>query len=219
MRRRTITLVVVGLVLALFVLPAAANEFLGEDDDVDEIDRPYLTYDYDEPSHVVFYGIEDRAVAPGEDEDPLLDCRIPDGVELAVTVDDDGVISYEIVPGEPDPDADPDAAPFELPEECIPVLIEGPNGQVNHGQFVSNMVHDLKEDYDKDVNGPFGQWVKLFAHDKEIGKGDLKVKANTDGDLSTTDADDLEAAGDESKPDKPDKGNKGNKENRGKKNG
>lgn len=218
MRRRTITLVVVGLVLALFVLPAAANEFLGEEDVIADEPVPYLTYDYDVDSHVVFYGIEDGE----EPADPRLDCRIPDDVELTVTVDEDGEISYEIVPGEPDPDADPDAVPFALPEECIPVLIEGPNGQVNHGQFVSNMVHDLKEDYDKDAHGPFGQWVKLFAHDTEIGKGDLKVKANTDGDLSTADADDLETAGDESKPDKPDKpnnGNKGNKENKGKKNG
>ena len=46
-----------------------------------------------------------------------------------------------------------------LSEDCIPVDIEGPNGQVNHGTFVSNMVHDLKDGYSKDM-GPFGQWVK-----------------------------------------------------------
>ena len=108
-----------------------------------------------------------------------------------------------------DPLADdaPDDAPedFTLAENCMAVLIEGPNGQVNHGTFVSSMVHALKVDYDKDTHGPFGQRVKEFAHDKKIGKGDLQVKVENgdDGDEGG-----LEAAS-ETRPDKPEKSNNG----------
>ena len=145
MRRRTITLVVVGLVLALFVLPAAAQALLGSEpeaaDTIAVPEVPYLSYDYYEDSHVVFYGIDDEEPAD-------LDCEIPDDAELEVVFDDEGEITEVNVtnPGETDPT-------FKVSEDCIPVLIEGPNGQVNHGQFVSNMVHDLKDGYDKEL-GP-----------------------------------------------------------------
>ena len=170
MRRRTITVVVVGLVMALFVLPAAAQTLFEDAMEPDKAveDALYeLDYGYDADSHVVLYGLFER---PAEGEEPV-EC-LPDDSELIIEVDPDtGEITVE----------------GELPEGCMPVNIEGPNGQVNHGQFVSNMVHALKAEYDKDMYGPFGQWVKQFAHDDEIGKGDLKVKADSDGD------DDLES--------------------------
>ncbi len=187
MRRRTITLVVVGLVLALFVLPAAAQALIGDEPETAEVtvdqEVPYLTYGYDEDSHVVFYGI-------GADESADLDCEIPDDATLEVVFGDEGEITEVKVtdPGAADPQ-------FELSADCIPVLIEGPNGQVNHGQFVSTMVHELKKSYDKEAFGPFGQFLKDIKHDGDIGKGDLKVKANEElgsTEPTTLDADDVE---------------------------
>jgi hypothetical protein len=195
MRRRTITLVVVGLVMALFVLPAAAQSMFEDamlEEEPVEQEYPYLSYGYDEESHSVFYGV----VEEPEGEDPDLDCTFPPGA--VVTIDEDtGAVSYVV--GDDDP--------VDVPEDCRTVDIEGPNGQVNHGQFVSNMVRALKADYyavddAKEMYGPFGQWVKQFAHDNEIGKDDLKVKADPDGDddlepleLEAADADDDDEPG------------------------
>ena len=158
MRRRTITLVIVGLVLALFVLPAAAQAVLEDvsvtaDTTVEEV--PYLTYGYDEGSHTVYMGLEDDEASV-----PQLDCSIPAGA--VVEIASDGTVTYTV----------PGAAPVELPAGCMSVPIEGPNGQLNFVQFVSHMVHALKvgsdgEGYDKE-NGPFGQWVKQFTHDDEM---------------------------------------------------
>ncbi|MFW2339292.1 MAG: hypothetical protein ACN4GK_04520 [Acidimicrobiia bacterium] len=212
MRRRTITLVVVGLVMALFVLPAAAQTLFEDamlEEEPVEQEYPYLSYGYDEESHSVFYGV----VEESDGDDPDLDCAIPEGA--VVEIDDDGLVSYTVEGEEP----------VDLPEDCHTVDIEGPNGQVNHGQFVSNMVHALKAEYyaaddAKEMYGPFGQWVKQFAHDKEIGKDDLKVKADPDGD------DDLEPleleAADADDDDEPGKGKDKNKDKgngKGKKNG
>ena len=174
MRRRTITLVVVGLVLALFVLPAAAQAWLGDEPvvEAEEVVPPVITgdsWDYYTGPHVVMY------TYPVPDDLPP-DCSLAEGV---IPLVEDGELVY-----------DGDQLVFvnsegvvvvidDLDAACRAVLIEGPNGQVNHGQFVSNMVHDLKSAYDKE-DGPFGQWVQKFAHDDQIGKGPLKVKANED---------------------------------------
>ena len=188
MRRRTITLVVVGLVMALFVLPAAAQiafETEPEPEEAVEEAMYELEFFYDEDAHVVHYGFVGD---PESGEEPL-DCSVPEGVVVEVD-EETGEITYVVGDGED---------PF-LPEEgCEAVNIEGPNGQVNHGQFVSNMVHALKAEYDRDMYGPFGQWVKEFAHDTEIGKGDLKVKAGDDDleplELEAADADDDDEPG------------------------
>ena len=169
MRRRTITLVVVGLVLALFVLPAAAQALIG---DADETVEPVIegeAWDYYTEPHVVIYGYP----AP-EGEEP--ECELDGGVIPKVV---DGELVYDEFDQLVFVDEDGDDIAQLVDEDCRAVLIEGPNGQVNHGQFVSNMVHDLKDVYDK-ADGPFGQWVKQFAHDDQIGKGPLKVKANED---------------------------------------
>lgn len=188
MRRRTITLVVVGLVMALFVLPAAAQAVLDSEPEPEEAveDAMYeLEFFYDKDSHIVHFGFVGEP-EPGEE---LLDCSVPEGVVVEVD-EDTGEVTYVVDEGED---------PFLPPEGCEAVNIEGPNGQVNHGQFVSNMVHALKAEYDKDTYGPFGQWVKQFAHDEEIGKGDTKVKAGDDDleplELEAADADDDDEPG------------------------
>ena len=186
MRRRTITLVVVGLVMALFVLPAAADELFGpEAEEVVEDEYPNLSLWYDEGSHNVFYSLVDE---PEEADDPL-DCTVPDGITVVVD-EESGEITYE---------GDFDGEAYDLPDDCYVVNIEGPNGQVNHGQFVSNMVRALKADYyaaddAKEMYGPFGQWVKQFAHDKEIGKdnGDDDLEPL---ELEAADADDDDGPG------------------------
>jgi hypothetical protein len=196
MRRRLITLVVAGLVMALFVVPAAASEFLGDteaaDDGLvaDEEPTYFLHYDYDPDAMVLLFGIDE------EDADEPLDCVLPDGV-TAVVDEDTGEITYEVEGG----------GEFVLPEGCTAVSVEGPNGQVNHGQIVSSTVHALKDGYDKDMYGPFGQFVKDVAGDDELGKGDQQVKPDKDDDGEALE---LEAADDgESKPDKPAKPDKG----------
>ncbi len=189
MRRRTITLVVMGLVMALFVLPAAADVMLSDEEPADV--EYELDYEYDDINRLVFYRIFD----PADGEAP--DCEIPEDVTVVVDPDTREV-SYEN-----------DGEPFELPDGCRVVDIEGPNGQVNHGTFVSNMVHDLKAEYDKDMYGPFGQWVKQFAHDKEIGKDDLKVFAEGD-DVDGDDDDGDDAASTSTLDNKPDKSEKSN---------
>ncbi len=203
MRRRTITLVVVGLVMALFVLPAAANAMLGDTPAEDDLE---LDYGYDEVNHQVFYRIFDASEEPDPDAG---DCFLAEG--WSVEEDPDGGFIYLDENGD-------EVADFALNDGCIPVDIEGPNGQVNHGTFVSSMVHELKEEYDKDTMGPFGQWVKEFAHDDKIGKGDLKVYADGD-DVDGDDIDDGDDAASTSSFDKSEKPEKSEKSNNGKGNG
>ena len=188
MRRRTITLVIVGLVLALFVLPAAANEILGDDPEatVAEEDVAPVSFGYDEVNHVVFYNVSDG-------EDPPVDCT----EEAVAVIDSEGDITG-------------------APEGCDALLIEGPNGQVNHGQFVSSMVHLFKDGYEKSEHGPFGQFLKDIKHDKEIGKGLLQVKPDKDGDLDPLEAAELDDEGDEGEKDKSDKSNKRSDKSKGK---
>ena len=176
MRRRTITQVVVGLVLALFVLPAAAEIALTDEEP--EPEYPYASYGYYEDDHVVTYGI---AVEPIDDE-VLVDCSELEGITFIVEED----------PATGDVTVTPSG---DLPDGCSAVSIEGPNGQVNHGQFVSSMVHAYKEDYDKETNGPFGQFLKDIKHDKEIGKGDLQVKPDNGDDLEPLEAAELDDEG------------------------
>lgn len=81
---------------------------------------------------------------------------------------------------------------------CLDVA--GPNGQVNHGTFMSSFVHWLKSDAGQqalgDYSGPRGQLVKQAAKN-DFGKGQWKkdkgIIGPTDGattDLETTDTQD-----------------------------
>ena len=206
MRRRTITLVIVGLVLALFVLPAAAEIALT--DDTAEVEAELVTT-YDPATHVAFFGI----VTPSDEvPPPEVDCVVEaDWLgDNTVEVDDDGNIVFRNLAGDVIAIED-----WPAPDGCTPVLIEGPNGQVNHGQYVSNMVHAVKEVYMKEY-GPFGQFLKDIKHDKEIGKGLLQVKPDKNGDLDLLEAAELDDEGDDGEKDKSDKSNKRSDKSKGK---
>ena len=72
-----------------------------------------------------------------------------------------------------------------LPEDCYDVSVAGPNGQTNHGSFVSAFVHSLKDSsFARDTHGPKGQFVR------EIAGSDLGKNGDTDGaELEPLDAD------------------------------
>jgi hypothetical protein len=175
MRRRTITLVVVGLALALFVVPAAASAL------IEDTEAEYeLVTEYDAEAHVALYGIFEVE----EDPDPESPCTFEDGwlpEGGSAELDDDGEVVFV--------DENGDELTVTVPPDCTPVLIEGPNGQVNHGQWVSNMVHAVKAAHVKDDHGPFGQWVKGLAQfdgvENEKADGDdgaLKIAELDDDD-------------------------------------
>ena len=204
MRRRTITLVIVGLVLALFVLPAAAETLLAEDTEAEEVEYELAT-EYDPGSHVAFYGIFE--VDDDPDPEAPLPCVFEDGWiqdgEFA-ELDDDGNLVFL--------DSDGEEVDVLIPDDCTPVLIEGPNGQVNHGQYVSNMIHAVKGEHDKGMHGPFGQWVKGLAH----FDGVENFKPDKGDDLEPLEAAELNDEGDEGEKDKSDKSNKRSDKSKGK---
>jgi len=174
MRRRTITLVVVGLVLALFVLPAAAKALVLADEPVvvDDEAEPVYTIDptYDPDSMYLLFGfIED------DGDDPC------EGVAVVPDPADPGEVTFTV-----------DGAEGELPADCVAVDVAGPNDQANHGQVQSSFVEALKGIHNKDIHGPFGQFVKTVAG-SDFGKEDpdgigtldistLDIDADDDGD-------------------------------------
>lgn len=88
-------------------------------------------------------------------------------------------------PTEPAPDGLTETSEeTTLPTACLDV--SGPNGQVNHGTFVSAFVHWLKSDaaaeYLGEYDGPRGKFVKQAAKN-DFGKGMGKDKVKSpDGD-------------------------------------
>ena len=151
--------------LSLLALPFPATA--GEGEGSDPADDPPLVYQYDSFVHVLIYGFDETS-----DPDPPLNCDLPEGV--TVEIDFDGVITLT---GPPAP-----AEPFVLPPECKTLNVEGPNGQVNHGTFVSAFVHELKagfEGFGGDM--PFGRYVRQFAKSDFDG-------SNADGDLTSTES-------------------------------
>lgn len=94
---------------------------------------------------------------------------------------------------EPATDPQPvDGAPVPL-SECLSV--EGPNGQVNHGTFMSALVHWLKSDGAMEAlakagfEGPKGQAVKKAAQ-CDFGKGFAGVDVSCLDESTVTTADD-----------------------------
>ena len=87
------------------------------------------------------------------DPAPSLDCELLEGVTVEIDPDDLVIVSGGA-----------------LPEGCSALNVEGPNGQVNHGSFVSAAVHALKEGFEGDV--PFGRYVTQFAK-TDLADGDL----------------------------------------------
>ena len=88
------------------------------------------------------------------EEDPLPECEPVDG-DVGTGTFFGPVVSVDEAP-------------------CIPLKVEGPNGQVNHGTMVSSFVHWLKNGMNElpdDLQDmPKGQLIKELAHD-DFGKG------------------------------------------------
>ena len=179
-----VTLLIVGLTVASFVVPAAAQELFIVDEPAPEPEAEYvIDYHYDPEAMVMFFGLVEE-----DAEEP--DCT-PESGDYQVSIDPEtGDVVFE--------------GDFELPEGCVAIPVAGPNGQVNHGQIVSHTVHALKDIHDKSTHGPFGQFVKEVAGDKELGKGDRKVKPHDD-DGDDGDEDDLDDGMKPEKREKPDK--------------
>jgi len=157
MRKNVRTIVVLIGVLSLLSLPlvAIADESI-ESGDPGSVpaDEPLVGYVYDSMFHVLVYGFNDPAPA-----DPL-DCTPIDPVTFEI--DDEGQVT--VIGG-------------DLPAGCSALSVEGPNGQVNHGTFVSALAHAIRSGFDDDT--PFGHYLREFAK-SDLGKGDDHVKG-TDG--------------------------------------
>lgn len=73
----------------------------------------------------------------------------------------------------------------EVPEGCRVVDVVGPSGKVTHGSVVSAFVHSLKEDYDKELYGPKGQWIREVAWSSH---GKWWADSDGEGSVESTDA-------------------------------
>ena len=144
---------VVISVMSLMVLPLVAAADEGEDPATTgsvQGSETLIEYVYHTVLKVLVFGFDDpEAVEP-------IDCELPEGA--AIEIGEDGQI--EVIGG-------------ELPEGCSAVSIEGPAGQVNHGTFMSSLVHAIRATFDGD--SPFGHYVRSFAR-SGLGKGDDQVK-------------------------------------------
>lgn len=175
-RRR---IVVLGVLLAMAIVPTAAlaSDHLEDDVDTESEDRHpdvIVGFDYDELAHLLVF-----ALNAAEAEDPV-DCTAPEDVVLERAEDPEtGDLEVTVVEGD-----------WEVPDGCAFVDVEGPNGQVNHGQVVSSFVHALKALDLSHLDVPFGQLVRQIAG-SDLGQGDQKVRV---GDV---DEDDDEADDDE----------------------
>jgi len=157
-------------VLSLLAVPltAVADEGVGDDGTEEESSAPtddsQLIHFYEDFFHLFIFGFQDPDADPADEP---LDCTLLGDVDNPpVTVDAEGLVTI---------------ADGALPEGCTALNVEGPNGQVNHGSFVSAAVHAMKaafEDFDGDL--PFGQYIRQFAQG-EFGKGEDQVKVS-DGD-------------------------------------
>ena len=171
MQKKLSTAVVAMSVMVAGALPAFAEEH-----------EPVKVYD--EEQHILMFAVD------GE-------CMLDAEMDIEFAVDDDGAISFEVVADEETEE------PLVIDEEatdpmegCYPFSVEGPNGQVNHGTFVSNLMHALKE------MGIKGSDKKEFkAALKDYGKGDMQVKVK--------DVDDEASDSVTVKPAKAEKTNKG----------
>jgi len=153
MRGKKRAIVVLIGVLSLLALPmAAVAEESGESGELGSAwdGETLVEYVYDTLLHVLVYGFNDpEALEP-------LDCTLPE--DVTVEIDDEGQIV--VIGG-------------ELPEGCSVLNVEGPNGQVNHGTFMSALVHAVRATFDGDT--PFGHFIRGFAK-SDLGKGDDHVK-------------------------------------------
>jgi len=162
-KRFAATIGVVGALLTSSIALGASSE-----------PNSLLTEGYDADNHKLVWGVADHPEAEGTTA--TLDCRIEgtftyefdDAGKVVTLTGDGGPAMYQPV----DETADP-VAYGETGEECILTVtdVEGPNGQVNHGQIVSSFVHALKE---AGIRGA-GCYVRFIAH-SSYGKGDQQVQ-------------------------------------------
>lgn len=118
-----------------------------------------ITQGYDAEEMALIFGIsayDDEAVTP-----PKGDCDFEDDIEYSLDdpADDSSVTPVIVESNTWNPDC-----------ELNSVSVKGPNDQVNHGTFMSSMVHALKE---LGWNGG-GCLVSAFSK-LEVGKDDTKV--------------------------------------------
>ncbi len=162
---------------------------------------------YDEEQHILMFAVD------GE-------CMLDAEMDITFMVDDEtGEITPKVEEAIVEDATDlepvvPDEEAMDPLEGCYPFSVEGPNGQVNHGTFVSNLMHALKE------MGIKGSDKKEFkAALKGYGKGDMQVKVkDVDDETTLEDGESLDS--EKVKPAKAEKSNKGqmkkaNKANKG----
>lgn len=167
---RTVALVAVMMLTAL---PAVALE----DDGGTDTDQPRKTMSkvidlvsfwFDPVENMLHIGLT------GPDAEEPVVCEAPEEDPTTVTT---------VATDETDAESD-----------CQAVDVTKADGTLNHGSLVSAVVHHLKENRDQ-LDGPFGQYVKIFAQlrlddltdadgdvdaaavDDEDGKKDKKVKS------------------------------------------
>jgi hypothetical protein len=145
-----------GLVALMGILPMAlvGTALADPPFQAEELDTR-LSYDYDSAGHVLFVALNPEE--PTEGVEPT-SCSLEEAEALQITVDE----TTGVVTGGP--------------TGCSGIFVEGPQGQVNHGTFVSNWVHWLKDNAFTTFGyeGPKGQLVRLIAR-RDLGKGDDQV--------------------------------------------
>lgn len=160
MQKKLLTAVVAMSVMMAGALPAFAD------------DHEPVKY-YDEDQHILMFAVDGECMLEAEMD--IVFTVVDDAISFEVVVEDEEVVVEETVePVVVDEDA------TDPMEGCYPFSVEGPNGQVNHGTFVSNLMHALKE------MGIKGSDKKEFKSAlKEYGKGDMQVKVKDVDEEST----------------------------------
>ena len=211
MYKRVLGVAVVASLVMGGALPAFAEEVV---DDA-EVSAEASNVNYFEEDHILLYSVEG-------------DCTLTEDMTIEFTEEDGNIVFTVSASEEP---ADASGFGFEAPAEevapiygCIAISVEGPNGQVNHGTVVSNLVKALKAlKAMDDLEGPLGQALKAAKADiGDLGKDDTKVKtkdakeADADADLDVEDDDDsdIEDSAKPAKREKADNPNKGKGRNK-----
>ncbi len=195
MPKRILSVAVAALLVMVGALPAFAQEVVEED-------AENSNFSYFEDEHILAYSVDG-------------DCTLTDDITIEFTEDEDGNIAFTVGTSE---ETDGGFGVVVDEEEVFPldgcalISVEGPNGQVDHGTVVSNLVKALKA---MDLDGPLGQALKAAKADiGDLGKGDTKVKTS---DAKDADADvdlDVEDRAKSAKPEKADNPNKGKGKNK-----
>lgn len=179
-------------VVALSVVMAGALPAFAEEHEPEMV--------YDEEQQILMFAVDGECTLDDE-MDIVFDVADDGTISIGVEVEPDSLFDSEITSADEVVEAG-DEVPDPL-ENCYPFSVEGPNGQVNHGTFVSNLMHALKE------MGIKGSDKKEFkAALKGYGKGDMQVKVkdvDDDSTLQEGDSSDSEKV----KPAKAEKTNKG----------